>query len=208
MFPYKQIAKNRVDGFAIGAGGDIFAEGRAGLAGDEVIGIRPAAMRHDGQVIGRRMGRDAQKLGHAAHPHHIGLHDIQRALFDQAAIAEAGVFVLAGRPFQRGVGLFDLAIPFDVIRRQDLLPPIDIKGFARLGQADGIGHVQRHVAIDHQRIARPDGSALSGQKIDIAAQARLAVVGAFGQRHFCPPEAQRLDRCCIRAGAIKADLVP
>src|SRR5690606_28061646 len=53
LLTLEEIAEDGSDRLAIGARGDIFAEGRPGLAGDEVIGIGSAAMRNDGNVIGR-----------------------------------------------------------------------------------------------------------------------------------------------------------
>ena len=99
----EELAEDRLDRFAIGARRHVFAERRPGLAGDEVVGIGAAAMRHHRQVVGRGVRGDAQQFGHAADPHHVRLQDVERALLDQPAEAVAGVFVLAGRPFERRV---------------------------------------------------------------------------------------------------------
>ena len=61
------------------------------------------------------MRRDAQQLGHAPDPHNVRLHDIERPLLDQPAEAVAGVFMLAGGPFERRMRLLDLPIAFDVV---------------------------------------------------------------------------------------------
>ena len=67
-------------------------------------------MRHNGHVVGRSVRGNAQQFLSAADPHHIGLQDIDEAFVDQPAEAVAGIFMLAGRPFQRGVRLLDFAI--------------------------------------------------------------------------------------------------
>src|SRR3954452_25324864 len=58
----EEVPEHRADGPAVGTRRDIFAEGDAGLAGDEVVGIGSAAMWDHRHLIGAGMGRDAKQL--------------------------------------------------------------------------------------------------------------------------------------------------
>ena len=97
--PLNSLPKTGMIGPSVRAGGHIFAEGRVRLDCDEMIGVGPAAMRDDRQVVGRGMGGD--RSSSVRPPTHItsGCRMSMRALLDQAAEAVAGIFVLAGRPF-------------------------------------------------------------------------------------------------------------
>src|SRR6185437_2071361 len=91
----EDAAKNRADRAAVGAGGNVFADRGIRLAGDVVVGIGAAAVRNDGNIIGRSVGADTQQFGEPTDPHHIGLQDVDGAFLDQPAETEAGIFVLA-----------------------------------------------------------------------------------------------------------------
>jgi hypothetical protein len=54
-----------------------------GLVIDVVVAVRAAAVRHDRNAIGHRQGADTYEFGQPAHPHHVGLRDIDTAHLDQ-----------------------------------------------------------------------------------------------------------------------------
>ena len=104
-----------MNSFAVRACRHIFAEGISGLACDEVIGIGPASMWHNGRIISRSMGCDAQGFGEAANPHHIGLENINCSLSDELAKTIARIFMLSRCPLQGGVSAFNLAVPIIIV---------------------------------------------------------------------------------------------
>ena len=154
------------------------------------------------------MGGDAQNLGQAADPHHIGLQDIDQTFGNQLAKAVAGIFMLCRRPFQRRVRPLDLTVAVVIIGRQHLFPPMDVQRLGGFRQPDRIIDRQRHVAIDHQRIVGANGGAVGGQKGKILCHPLFSIKMAVRQRHLGPPEAQSLDRHRVGGGAVKTDLVP
>ena len=152
------------------------------------------------------MGGDAQQLGQAAGPHHVGLQDVDGPALDQPAEAVAGIFMLAGGEARGGQGALQQAVALDVVGVQHLLPPMDAEIGAGGGQLDGVGHVERHVAVDHQREVRPHGGAVPGQELAVRPHPAAAVGGAVRQRHLAAPEAHALGLRGQGPGAVEAQL--
>ena len=86
----KQRAEDRFDAPPVGVDVDVFAERDVRLRDDEVVGVGAGGVRHDGDVIGRSHGADAERLGEAADPHHVGLEDVDGAALDQGAGNRSG----------------------------------------------------------------------------------------------------------------------
>lgn len=130
-----------------------------GLRDDEVVRIRPRAVRDDGDVVRGGHRAHLEELGQAAEPHDVGLEDVDRPVLDQLAEAVLGVLVLARRPLDRRHGLLEQPVAVKVVRVQALLPPVDVDLLvdAPLGELDRVRHVERHVAVDHEREAGVGG---------------------------------------------------
>lgn len=168
---HEKVAKHRQDRFAVRGIGQVFLEWCVGLRDDEVIAIRSAGVRHNGDIVRGSHGGDALELGHAAHPHDVGLEDIEVATLDEFAEAEARVLVFAGGELDGRMGAFELLEAVAVVGRQALFPPIDVEVFASFDQLDGVRDIQAHVAVDAQWEVRSDAFAVLSEEIHVAAQA-------------------------------------
>lgn len=170
-----------------------------------MVAVGPAGVRHDGDVVGGGHGRDLEELRHAAQPHHVGLDDVEVAALDELAEAVARVLVLSGGELDGGVRALDLLEAVGVIGCQALLPPVDVKVFAGLGDLDGVGHIQAHVAVDHEGEVGANGLAVLAQELDVLAETLVAVIRAVGQRHLGAPEAHRLGGRGLGPGAVEVE---
>ena len=97
-------------------------------------------------------------LGEAAHLRDVGGDDASRLLLDQLAIALLAIEVLA-RADRRPRAVRDMALRLDVLGRDRVLEPKQIKGLERLGQPDRVidaelpVRVHRHHDLGPHRLA-------------------------------------------------------
>jgi len=162
-------------------------------------------MRHDGDVVRGRHGRDLEQLREPAHPHDVGLHDVEVAALDELAEAVAAVLVLARRELRLRVRALEQREAVGVVGAETLLPPVDVEVLAGADQVDRVADVQAHVAVDHEGEVRADALAVLAQERDVLGQAKVALLGAVGQREFGAPEAVGLCRHGLRAGAVEVE---
>mmetsp|Transcript_1131 Transcript_1131/g.2970 ORF Transcript_1131/g.2970 Transcript_1131/m.2970 type:complete len:202 (-) Transcript_1131:166-771(-) len=91
-----------------------------------VVAIDATAVRDERHTARRRQRDDASKLGHAAHPHHIGLQEVD-ARVDQLVEAPARVLVLACRKVRSDAHALQLlreaCVRGVLVRHQRLLDP-------------------------------------------------------------------------------------
>lgn len=204
----KEAAEDGQHALAVGRVGEVLLEGRVRLGDDEVVRVGPAGVRHDGDVVGGGHAGDLEQLRHAADPHDVGLQDVEVAALDQLAEAVPAVLVLARGELDGGMGVFEQRVAVEVVGRKALLPPVDAEVLGLLDQLDGVGHVERHVAVDHEGVVRADGLAVLGQEVDVLAHALGPFARAVGQRHLGAPEAHGLGRRRLGPGAVEVEAVP
>ena len=162
-------------------------------------------MRNNGDVVSGRHGSHAEQLGHAAEPHHVRLDDIQVPALDQLAEPVAGVLVLARGELDGGVGALDLLEPVRVVRRKTLLPPVDVEVLGLLDDLNRVRHIQRHVAVHHQRKVRTDGLAVLAEELNVLLQADVSFLRAVRQRHLGTPETRLLGGRRVGTGAVEVE---
>ena len=111
-------------------------------------------------------------------PHDIRLQDVYRPILDQLPTPIPVVLVLSRRPRHRGHPLLQQLVPGNIVRVQNLFPPLDVDTLVDtfLSELDGVVNVQGHVAVDHDREVGADvGSALL-EELDVLLHSRVALV--------------------------------
>ena len=170
-----------------------------------MVAVGPAGVGHHGDVVGGGVGGHLEQLGQAAQPHDVGLDNVEVAVLDEFAEAEAGVLVLARGELDGGVGALDQLEAVRVVRGKALLPPVDVEVGAGLDQVDGVADVEAHVAVHHDGEVGPHGLAVLAEELDILAQADVALVRAEGKRDLGAPEPHVAGGRGLGPGAVKVD---
>lgn len=201
----EQVAKHGQHALAVGAVGQILLERCVGLADDEVVAVRTTGVRHDGDVVGSGHGRHAEQLGQAAEPHDVWLDDVQVAALDQLPEAVSAVLMLTGGELEGRVCALDLRKAIRVIGRQALLPPVDVEVLALFGNLNCVRHVERHVAVHHEREVRADGFAVLAQELDILLEPRVPLLGTVRKGHLGAPKAHGLGGRGLGSCAVKIE---
>src|SRR5262249_31399963 len=126
-----------------------------------------------------------------------------RPMPDQFAEAPAGIFMLAGYPPNPWRGSLKLPVAFPVIGMQSFFDPVEPIGFDGARKFDGIGDIERHVAVDHQRIAVAYCVSMRGDGRDVRLKSATAVRRAIREGDFGAEEPARL--MVQRIGACAVD---
>lgn len=204
-FVDEKVPKHREHRLPVGRVGEVLLEGRVRLRDDEMVAVRPARVRHDGDVVGGRHGGDALQFRHAARPHDVRLEDVDVAALDEPAEAVARVLVLAGGELGGRVGALELGEAVRVVGREAFFPPVDAEGGAGRDELDGVRHVEAHVAVDAEREGGADALAVEPEESHVLAQAGLAFIGAVGEGDLGSGEAHLLRCGGFGAGAVEVE---
>jgi hypothetical protein len=118
----------------------------------QVVRVDRAAVRDDEDVMRRGKGNDTASFSDTTQPRDIGLNNVHRLGLDQHAETVPSVLVLgAGKHDARVTqSVLDLFVPVVVVRGEELLHPFKVVRLQSLCQLDGVGHRQRHVAVQHE----------------------------------------------------------
>ena len=206
-----QSSKDRYDLIRVRRQVDELAD-RAVVEGElEVVAIRARAVRDDRDVIGCRERNDAARLGDPTAPRDVRLQHVAALALEKLPEAVARVLVFARSqqaevPHRR----LNLGIAVIVIRRQELLDPLDAaRDLSRdaAHELDRVGHRQRHVTVDHKGKVDAYGGTDRLNVLDVLAHARVAVTGPIRQRNLAPHEAELLGQVWARRRAVDGELV-
>jgi hypothetical protein len=164
-------------------------------------------MRHNRDVIGRRECRDFEEFRESTEPHDVGLDDIDVAALHELAESEARVLVLTGSELDGWVGALEERLAVEVVGAEALLPPVDVEALllGALDELDGVGDVERHVAVDAEGEVRAHGFALFAEVFDILEETFNALVGPVGEGYLRADKAGLFSRAGLRAGAVEVE---
>lgn len=217
----KQVAKHRQHRLAIRAVRQVFLEWRVGLRNNEMVRIWSTGVRNDGDVICGSHRSNLEELGHTSYPHNIGLEDVKVTALDQLAEAVSRVLVLASGELHARVSTLELLETISVIWRQALLPPVKVEVLRCLDHLDCVGNVQRHVAVDlnrvlakvctkyvntnHQREVWANTLAVLREEFNILLQAFDALSRSIWQRNLSTNKAHSLCGCRLGSSAVEVE---
>ena len=161
------------------------------------VAVDAAAVRHDGDAARRGERDDARKLGDAAHPHDVGLQQADTRL-DQLRVAPPRVLVLARRKVRDDAEPLELLgeprVRLVLVGHQRLLDPRQAAALLlhRVCERRGVRHVERHVAVEHQRELGPHPLAPPLAEVDVLLEASRARLRPIRQWELGAVEAHRL----------------
>jgi len=113
-------------------------------------------------------------------PHHIRLQDIHRSILDQLPASVPVVLMLSRRPRSRRHSILQQLVTGNIIRVQNLFPPLDVDLFVDtlLGELDGIVNVEGHVAVDHDGEIGSNVCSAFLKELDILSHTLVSLVRA------------------------------
>ena len=147
-------------------------------------------MRDHLPPVGRGERADLHQLADAAAPVGVGLDHVDRLGLEQLQEAPAGVLVLPGGD-RHAAGAADRRQVADAVGRHRLLQPArPVLGDA-LQQADGVGRVPAHPAVEHDLDGRADRLAHRADERDVLLHPGQPVARAVAEEPFLRLEALR-----------------
>ena len=97
-----------------------------------------------------------------------------------------------------------------IIGGQELLDPLDTPRHLAVDaprELDGVGHRERHVAVNHDGEVRAAGGAHCLDALDVLAHAHVSIRGAVREGDLAPKKAQLLAELRARGGAVDGQLL-
>ena len=127
---------------------------------------------------------DFDTLGYAPYPKCVGLEDIQAPLLNNLQKGEASVVMLPTCQRYPIDCLSDFDEAVNILWHEEFLNPFEAIGTEALCQADGVIHIKRHVAIQHDFIVVAYCLPRLRDEFLVLFQAPRAICGAVRARQF------------------------